>query len=119
MLLTLICYSEEIIQRVSSSPATIDGSIFSIDMDYLYCLLQKKIVRMTVLSCNRLYQMRIFGDAEGDEFKCWILKVEVMVVSQFTLFAQTKATGPSFICASQTDSNIPPLYRFFLHTWNG
>jgi D-tyrosyl-tRNA(Tyr) deacylase len=83
-----------IIQRVLSSSVTIDGSIFSSIEHGLLVLLgvtEEDSEDDVVYLVNKIAQMRIFGDAEGKmNLSVMDIEGEVMVISQFTLFAQTK-----------------------------
>jgi D-tyrosyl-tRNA(Tyr) deacylase len=63
--------------------------------------------------------MRIFSDSEG-KINLDILQAggELLVVSQFTLHAQTKkGNRPSFIRAARPEKAIP-LYSYFLEQLN-
>ena len=108
-----------IIQRVLSSSVTIDGSIFSsIDQGLLVLLgvTEEDSEEDVVYLVHKIAQMRIFGDAEGKmNLSVMDIEGEVMVISQFTLFAQTKkGNRPSFILAAKPNKAIP-LYTAFLH----
>jgi len=64
---------------------------------------------------QKISAMRIFGDAEG-KMNLDVNQVggEVMVVSQFTLFASTKkGNRPSFIRSAKPETAIP-LYEDFI-----
>jgi D-tyrosyl-tRNA(Tyr) deacylase len=64
---------------------------------------------------QKLSTLRIFGDAEGKlTLDVNQVQGEVMVVSQFTLFASTKkGNRPSFIRAARPEIAIP-LYETFV-----
>ncbi len=101
-----------IIQRVLSSSVTIDGSIFSSIEHGLLVLLgvtEEDSEDDVVYLVNKIAQMRIFGDAEGKmNLSVMDIEGEVMVISQFTLFAQTKkGNRPSYIKASKPEIAIP------------
>jgi D-tyrosyl-tRNA(Tyr) deacylase len=107
-----------IIQRVLSSSVTIDGSIFSsIDQGLLVLLgvTEEDSEEDVVYLVHKIAQMRIFGDAEGKmNLSVMDIEGEVMVISQFTLFAQTKkGNRPSFILAAKPNKAIP-LYTAFI-----
>lgn len=64
---------------------------------------------------TKLLQMRIFADAEG-KMNLSLLDVgaDLLIISQFTLFADTKkGNRPSFVRAARPELAIP-LYEFFL-----
>jgi D-tyrosyl-tRNA(Tyr) deacylase len=63
---------------------------------------------------SKIINMRIFGDAE-DKMNLSLLDVngDVLVVSQFTLYASTKkGNRPSFIKSAKPDVAIPMYERF-------
>ncbi len=64
---------------------------------------------------SKLGTLRIFGDEEGKlNLDVNQINGEVMVVSQFTLFASTKkGNRPSFLRSAKPDSAIP-LYENFI-----
>lgn len=65
--------------------------------------------------CQKLMQLRIFADADH-KMNLDILQIqgELMVVSQFTLFASTKkGNRPSFIKSAKPEKAIP-LYEYFI-----
>ena len=107
-----------VIQRVSKASVTIDGNIKSEiksgllvllgieerDTDYDIEWLAKKII-----------QLRIFSDVEGKmNLSVQDIAGDILVISQFTLFASTKkGNRPSFLRSAKPDSAIP-LYEQFL-----
>ena len=106
-----------VIQRVSKASVAIDGlTKGSIEEGFLVLLgiedsdnqddvewLSKKIV-----------QLRIFSDDAGLMNKSILdIKGNILLISQFTLFGQTKkGNRPSFIRASKPDIAIPLYERF-------
>lgn len=64
---------------------------------------------------QKIYQLRIFNDENGMmNLNVNDAKGEILVVSQFTLHAQTKkGNRPSFIDAAKPDQAIP-LYNYFI-----
>lgn len=67
--------------------------------------------------CQKLVHLRIFAD-EDHKMNLDILQIqgELMVVSQFTLFASTKkGNRPSFIKSAKPEKAIP-LYEYFIET---
>lgn len=64
--------------------------------------------------CNKLMQLRIFGDDAGlMNLSVGDIRGEILLISQFTLFAQTKkGNRPSFIRAAKPDIAIPIYEKF-------
>ncbi|MDR2848179.1 MAG: D-tyrosyl-tRNA(Tyr) deacylase [Bacteroidales bacterium] len=67
--------------------------------------------------CAKIINMRIFSDKEGKmNLSVQDIKGELMVVSQFTLYAAThKGNRPSFVHAAPPEISIP-LYETFVRT---
>ncbi len=107
-----------VIQRVSQGSVTIEGKIKSSIGKGLMILLgienadtQEDIDWLA----KKIVQMRIFSDAE-DKMNLSVKDVggDIIVVSQFTLHAQTKkGNRPSFIRAARPETAIP-LYQSFV-----
>ena len=107
-----------VIQRVQSASVTIDGQIYSeinaglliligitdadthIDADWL---------------CGKISRMRIFNDDKGLMNKSvQDIRGSLLVISQFTLFANTKkGNRPSYIKAAKPNIAIPQ-YEYFV-----
>ena len=107
-----------VIQRVKRSSVTIDGDVVgaigaglmilvgiepsdtSADVDYL---------------CGKISRLRIFDDENGVMNRSVIdVGGELLVVSQFTLFAQTShGNRPSYIRAARPEQAVP-LYEEFV-----
>ena len=111
-----------ILQRVSEASVTIDHQVYSqIDKGLLILLgieendSQEDIDWLVKKTIN----MRIFGDEEG-KMNLSVLDIEgeILVVSQFTLYASTKkGNRPSFIKSAKPDIAIP-LYESFISKMN-
>ncbi|MBK5202589.1 MAG: D-tyrosyl-tRNA(Tyr) deacylase [Prolixibacteraceae bacterium] len=108
-----------VIQRVSNASVTIDGKVKSAikkglliligiedaDNDADIAWLVRKIVQIRIFNDDKGIMNRSVTDVDG----------EVLVISQFTLFASTKkGNRPSYIRASKADFAIP-VYEKFLH----
>ena len=65
---------------------------------------------------QKIYNMRVFSDPEGKmNLGFSEINGDVLIVSQFTLFASTKkGNRPSFIRSAKPDSAIP-LYNMFVN----
>ena len=104
-----------VIQRVKRASVIIDGSVYSSIETGLLILLgiedadgQDDIQWLS----NKLVNLRIFNDTAG-MMNCSLTETsgDILLVSQFTLFASTKkGNRPSYIRASKPDVAIP-LYN--------
>lgn len=107
-----------VIQRVSEAAVKIDGTIVGEISKGLLILLgiaQEDTEQDALYLIQKLINLRIFSDADGK----MNLSVQdcgggLLVVSQFTLYADTKkGNRPSYIRAARPEQAIP-LYEFFL-----
>ena len=105
-----------VIQRVSEASVKIDGSIYSeIQKGFLVLVgIEEADTKEDVdWLCQKLIGMRIFSDAD-DKLNLSLQDVggDVLLVSQFTLFASTKkGNRPSFIKSAKPDIAIT-LYEY-------
>jgi D-tyrosyl-tRNA(Tyr) deacylase len=106
-----------VIQRVSSSSVTISGKVVAAIGNGMMVLVgfeeadtQEDIDWM----CRKIAALRIFDDENGVmNLSLTDTGGEVLVVSQFTLFASTKkGNRPSYIFAAKPETAIP-LYEKF------
>lgn len=109
-----------VIQRVSEASVTIEGILKSKIGKGLLILLgvedadnQEDIQWI----CQKIANLRIFGDEAGlMNLSVQDVAGELLVVSQFTLFASTKkGNRPSYIRSAKPDIAIP-LYEKFVTT---
>ncbi|MEC3965466.1 D-aminoacyl-tRNA deacylase [Flagellimonas halotolerans] len=106
-----------VLQRVSKASVTVDGKVVSSIQKGLLVLLgiedadgQKDIDWLT----NKIVNLRIFND-DKDVMNRSVVDIdgEIIVVSQFTLHAQTKkGNRPSYIKAAKPDVAIPMYEKF-------
>ena len=106
-----------VIQRVQHASVAIDGAVRSEIGKGLLILVgfedsdtDKEIVRMA----KKIVNMRIFDDDKGVMNRS-VLEIggEILIVSQFTLYASTKkGNRPSYIRTAKPDIAIP-LYESF------
>jgi len=105
-----------VIQRVSEASVKIDRAIYS-DIQKGFLVLvgveEADTKEDADWLCQKLIGMRIFGDAEGKmNLSLQDINGDVLLVSQFTLFASTKkGNRPSFIKSAKPDVAIP-LYEY-------
>ena len=109
-----------ILQRVSEASVQIDGQIHSRIGGGLLVLLgieEADGQEDTEWLVKKMVQLRIFPDEAGLMNQSILEQGgEILVVSQFTLFASTKkGNRPSFIRAARPEQAIP-LYEQFLNT---
>ena len=111
-----------VIQRVTSSCLYIEGSLISQIKQGLVVLIgisksdSENVIDNLV---KKLLNLRIFGD-ENSKMNYSILDIEgeILLVSQFTLYADTrKGNRPSFIDAADP-KNAEHLYNKFLERLN-
>ena len=109
-----------VIQRVTKASVTIDGIEVASIKDGLLILLgiinEDSQEDISWLS-NKIANLRIFGDEGGVMNKSVIdIKGDAIVVSQFTLHANTKkGNRPSYIKAAKPDVAIPLYEQFVTH----
>jgi len=107
-----------VLQRVSSASVKVDSNIVgSIDHGMLLLIgFSSNDTEASVLpTLEKIVKLRIFSDEEGKMNKS-VLDVNgsALLVSQFTLYADTKkGNRPSFIEAARPEQAIP-LYEFFI-----
>ena len=107
-----------VIQRVSEAQVSIEGEIKGKINQGLLILLgvaPNDSNEDVVWLCQKICQMRIFGDVEGKmNLSVKDIQGGILVVSQFTLFASTKkGNRPSFINSAVPALAIP-LYEKFI-----
>ncbi len=107
-----------VIQRVSKASVTIEGNeVASIGQGLLILLglVNDDTFEDILWLSNKIVNLRIFGDDE-DVMNLSLKDIdgEVIVVSQFTLHANTKkGNRPSYIKAAKSETAIP-LYKSFI-----
>ncbi len=109
-----------VIQRVSEASVTIDGIEKSrIGWGFLILLGIEAEDSEEDISwlCKKIAALRIFSDEAGlMNLSVQDIAGEIIVVSQFTLFASTKkGNRPSFIHSARPETAIP-LYEKFVQT---
>ena len=108
-----------VIQRVNSASVTIDGAVkSSIQQGYLILLgvCEEDSMEDVEWLVKKVVGLRVFDD-ENHVMNCSIMDVggEVLVISQFTLFASyKKGNRPSWFKAGSHEHSIP-LYEAFCH----
>ena len=106
-----------VLTRVRSASVTIDGSVVgSIGKGYLVLLgvaagdTEKEAIKLADKVCG----LRIFEDDNGKmNLNLAAVGGEILVVSQFTLFADCRSRRPGFTGAARPDTAIP-LYELFM-----
>ncbi len=105
-----------VIQRVSRASCTVEGKITGlIEAGFLVLLgvEENDTTEDAVWLAQKIANMRIFSDEAGQMNKALAdVKGRILLISQFTLFAQTKkGNRPGFIRAAKPEKAIP-LYEF-------
>ena len=109
-----------VIQRVSNASLSIDQKIYSqINHGLLVLIGIEEEDNKTDIDwlSNKIINLRIFNDEDGKmNLSVKDIDGEILIVSQFTLHANTKkGTRPSFIKAAKPQTAIP-LYESFIET---
>jgi D-tyrosyl-tRNA(Tyr) deacylase len=112
-----------VIQRVSQASCTVDGNIIGqIGNGFLVLLGIEDADTNDDLQwlAQKIVGMRVFGDENGLMNKALAdVNGDILLISQFTLFAQTKkGNRPSFIRAAKPDKAIP-MYGQMIETLSG
>lgn len=101
-----------VIQRVSQASCTVDGEVTGkIDTGFLILLGIEDADTIDDLQwlAQKICALRVFGDENGLMNKALAdINGDILLISQFTLFAQTKkGNRPSFLRAAKPDKAIP------------
>ena len=109
-----------VLQRVTQASCSVNGQVTgSIDAGFLILLGVAADDTQDDLQwlAQKIVAMRIFGDDEGLMNKSLVdIGGRILLISQFTLFAQTKkGNRPSFIRAARPDVAVP-LYEQMIKT---
>jgi len=109
-----------VIQRVTNASCTVEGTITGEIQTGLLVVLGIEDADTTEdleWLANKLVNLRIFGDENGLMNKALAdVDGRILLISQFTLFAQTKkGNRPSFIRAAKPDKAIP-MYEQMIKT---
>ena len=106
-----------VITRVKSASVEIDGSIYSSIGDGLLVLLgvhQEDTEAEALKIADKLCGLRIFEDETGKmNVNPADAGAELLIISQFTLFADCKSRRPGFSKAARPDTAIP-LYELVI-----
>ena len=110
-----------LIQRVKSASVEVEDKIVSEINSGLVVLLgitHDDSLNDTKYLINKIINLRIFGNDQNDNFELSLLetKKDILIISQFTLFANTrKGIRPSFIESAKSD-NAKRIYDEFIDT---
>lgn len=107
-----------LIQRVSTASVTIEGEVraqIGKGMLVLVGIEQTDTPEDAEWLCRKAVNLRIFDDADGVMNRSLLEENgEMLVISQFTLHAQTKkGNRPSYIRAAAPEKAVP-LYEYFI-----
>lgn len=111
-----------VIQRVSEASVSINGLVYAaIQQGFLVLVGIEETDSKEDADwlCSKLAGLRVFGDNEGKmNLSLQDIKGDVLLVSQFTLFASTKkGNRPSFIKSAKPEQAIP-LYEYCIQQLN-
>ena len=112
-----------VIQRVTQASCTVDGEITgAINLGFLVLLGIEDADTEDDLQwlAQKINGLRVFGDENGLMNKSLAdIDGDILLISQFTLFAQTKkGNRPSFIRAARPDKAVP-LYEKMISVLEG
>ena len=106
-----------VVTRVSSASVTIDGAVVGeIGKGYLVLLgvAPDDTEEVAVKLADKICNLRVFEDENGKmNLNLETVGGSILVVSQFTLFADTSSRRPGFTGAAKPDIAIP-LYEKFM-----
>jgi len=107
-----------LVQRVSQASVSVNGEVTGQIGKGLLVLLGIKVGDTEVqaeLLCQKVLRLRIFPDGEGKMNRSLLDSGgELLVVSQFTLYADTtKGNRPSYSAAASAEV-AQPLYEYFI-----
>ena len=106
-----------VVTRVKSASVEIDGSIYSaIDGGFLVLLgvHQDDTEAEALKIADKICGLRIFEDADGKmNVNPLDAGAQLLIISQFTLFADCKSRRPGFSKAARPDTAIP-LYELVI-----
>jgi len=106
-----------VVTRVSSASVEIDGAVTGeIDKGFLVLLgikngdTEADVVKLASKVCT----LRVFSDRDGKmNLDLEAVGGSILVISQFTLYADCKSRRPGFTAAARPDTAIP-LYELFI-----
>jgi len=106
-----------VVTRVSSASVEIDGLVTgSIDKGFLVLLgikdgdTEADVIKLA----SKVYNLRVFSDSEGKmNLNLEAVGGSLLIISQFTLYADTKSRRPGFTAAARPDIAVP-LYELFI-----
>ena len=108
-----------VLTRVKSASVTVDGSVIGqIGQGFLILLgvTHEDTEAQAVKLADKLMGLRIFEDENGKMNRnLAAVGGELLVVSQFTLYADLKSRRPGFTGAAKPDAAIPLYERFMAH----
>ena len=106
-----------VVTRVSSASVTIDDTVTGkIDAGFLVLLGVKNgdTPADAIKLASKICGLRVFTDADGKmNLDLEAIGGKILVISQFTLYAETKGRRPGFTEAARPDTAIP-LYELFI-----
>lgn len=108
-----------VVTRVTSASVSIDGKITGeIGQGFLVLLgiAQEDTERDVLKLADKVTKLRIFNDQNGKmNLNLESVDGSLLIISQFTLFADCKSRRPGFTAAAKPETAIP-LYELFLAT---
>ena len=108
-----------VVQRVTHASVTVDGELLGrIGKGFMILLgvADGDTVQMAEKMADKICRLRIFEDENGKtNLSLADVEGELLIISQFTLYADTSSRRPGFTGAAKPDAAIPLYERFMAH----
>ena len=108
-----------VVQRGTHASVTVDGELLGrIGKGFMILLgvADGDTVQLAEKMADKICRLRIFEDENGKtNLSLADVEGELLIISQFTLYADTSSRRPGFTGAAKPDAAIPLYERFMAH----